>query len=277
MNRLLRSVEFFLSGPLVSKFILSLIIMISFMFLHHLFKKGIRYKSWNLESQRKASVVSRNILIIIFLICIYIIWSAGIKNMAISFVAVGAAFVIATKELITCITGGVVRLFSSVSIGSKISIGGLNGHVIDMSLLTTTIMELGELGQTTGDRISFPNSDYLSKSVKVKIWSGNYELRNIPVVLPLNVNAVKNKELLLEIALKQCALVIAPAQLEIKEIESDIFYDMPSANPRILISWTEKDCITLMLRIPVPVGNGLKYEQAILNEFLSVADLTVVK
>src|SRR5690606_32112227 len=78
--------------------------------------------------------------------------SAELRTVAISIVAIAVAFVVATKELILCITGSILKMASrSFVIGDRIQVKDFRGDVIDQNLLATTILEVGP-GKLTHQR-----------------------------------------------------------------------------------------------------------------------------
>ncbi|MFT5604801.1 MAG: small-conductance mechanosensitive channel [Paracoccaceae bacterium] len=93
------------------------------------------------ELRRKWLVQSRNGLVLLGLV---IIWGEELRTLALSIVALAVAFVVATKELILCITGSIIKTAScSFDIGDRIQIKDYCGDVIDHNLLATTLLEVG--------------------------------------------------------------------------------------------------------------------------------------
>src|SRR5690606_27740699 len=81
---------------------------------------------------------------IILLIGILFIWGQELRDFALSLVAVAAALVLATKEVILCLMGGLLKASTKLfENGDRISVSGYKGKVIDHTLLTTTLIETG--------------------------------------------------------------------------------------------------------------------------------------
>ncbi|MEN3792009.1 mechanosensitive ion channel family protein [Fulvimarina sp. MAC3] len=106
------------------------------------------------------------------------IWLAEIQNALLSLTAVLVALVVATKELIMCVAGSVLRFGGHLfKVGDRIEINGIHGEVVDHGLFSTTIMELppqhfGFSG--TGRTVMLPNSVLLSGPVKVEAQPRHY-------------------------------------------------------------------------------------------------------
>ena len=114
------------------------------------------------------------ILLIMF---IFFLWFAKLQTVFISLLAVAAAIVIAFKEIIMCLTGGLlIRINNYFKLGDRIEVDGVRGFVIDKSLTATKILEIGpekNSQQTTGNIISIPNSIVLNKSLTNSLFYYN--------------------------------------------------------------------------------------------------------
>ena len=93
-----------------------------------------------------------------------LIWPEQLRTLALFLVAV--AIVLATKELIRYLTGGFLKMAArSFPIGDRVEVNNLRGDVINQTMLTTTIMEIGPgqlTHQYTGRSIALPSSIFLS-------------------------------------------------------------------------------------------------------------------
>lgn len=100
------------------------------------------------------------------------IWIAELQMLLLSLTAVIVAFVIATKELIQCASGSLLRTAGGLfRIGDWIEIDGARGEIVDHGLLTTTLLEMesGSLGYGyTGRMLVLPNSQLFTASARVQ-------------------------------------------------------------------------------------------------------------
>lgn len=110
-----------------------------------------------------------NVLLAIGLLAI---WLSEIQNMILSLTAVLVALVVATKELIMCAAGSMLRFGGHLfKVGDRIELGGIHGEVMDHGLFSTTIMELPATGlgaAGTGRTVMLPNSVLLTGAVRVE-------------------------------------------------------------------------------------------------------------
>lgn len=110
----------------------------------------------------------KNAFVLAGFIGLVLIWAPQLRAFALSLTAVAVAIVIATKELILCISGSLLRASSSTfSIGDLVEYADHTGYVVDQSLLTTQLQEVdADSGILSGNQIVLPNSLFLTQAVK---------------------------------------------------------------------------------------------------------------
>ncbi|WKY47809.1 mechanosensitive ion channel [Eubacteriaceae bacterium ES3] len=79
------------------------------------------------------------------IILIIIIFSDHLGNIGVALGVASAGIAFALQEVITSVAGWIAILASNFyTTGDRVQIGGIKGDVIDMGILRTTVMELGE-------------------------------------------------------------------------------------------------------------------------------------
>lgn len=85
----------------------------------------------------------RNVLFLIAVVGLLMIWAPQLRTFALSLTAVAVAIVVATKELILCLSGSAFRTATrAYSIGDIVEIGANRGEVADINLLSTRLLEM---------------------------------------------------------------------------------------------------------------------------------------
>ena len=225
------------------------------------------------ETRRRREVNIRNALLILLIVGIILIWAPQIQTLAVSLLAIAVALAIATKELIDCISGNAVRILNGVySVGDRVEMGGVRGNVVDVNLLSTTLLEIGP-GQTshqyTGRAMTVPNSVLLRNTVTNESYSQDYRLHIITVPLCTTDDWKEAERILLEAANEECRPFLEKAKQHIKKLEGKSWLDAPSVEPRVTFQLPEPGRINLLLRIPCPTKIPSRLEQTILRRFLS--------
>lgn len=234
-------------------------------------------ESLSVETRRRWAVSIRNALALVFIIGLIFIWAHQLSTFAVSLVAIAVALVLATKELILCISGTVLRIgVNAYSMGDRISIGGIRGNVVDQSLLATTVLETGPghvSSQYTGRAVVFPNSLLMSSPLINETYMKEYIVHVMTIPLTSNDDWQMAEKVLLEIARTECGPFIAEARLHMKQLEGKNWLDAPSVEPRVSLHVPEPGRLNLLLRIPTPAHRTSRVEQAILRRFLQAFKL----
>ena len=213
-----------------------------------------------------------SVLWFLFLIGLAFIWASEIRMMALSLVAFAVAMVLATKELILCAMGGIYRTTNNLfNVGDRIEIGDVRGDVIDRTLFSTTLMEIGPKNVThqyTGRAVVLPNSTFLSKELINESFLKNYVLHTFFIPLGIKEDWEKAEEILLRTANELCSEYLDKAGRYLKKVEKKTGMDSPNLKPRVHINVESYKQFQLVVRITVPAHEKGKIEQEVVKKFL---------
>ena len=251
----------------------SLILLLTLVIVRPLIVRWIaRNPTLSMESKRRWVVTTRNSVVFAFLIGLVIIWAHELQAFAVSIVALAAALVLATRELILCWSGAALRVGSKVfAVGDRIQIAGHRGVVLDHDAFATRLLEIGP-GQSahlyTGRVTIFPNSLLLTNTLIKENPEQEYGLYTLIVPLKNDDDWQKAEHSLLEAAKAECAPFMDEAARQMKLLEQTNLLEAPSPEPRITIQLPESGKIHLVLRFPAPDRGRSRIEQAILRRYL---------
>jgi len=233
----------------------------------------LRGPAWmSRETKLRASVFWRNASLLIAGVVLLFVWREELRAAALSLAALSVALVLGGKELITSMLGYAYRTTSgSFRFGDVIEINGVRGEVIDQTLLSTTVLEIGPEHQFTGKLVQFPNSYFIVHPLVNLSRVGRYQLGMLNVPIAGSDDAAAAKRKLEQAALTVCHEFVEPAQSALRELEGEQFLVMPSAAPYVAIKLPDVGKIILVLRYPYPAGERAETEQAILALYLSSA------
>ncbi|MEW5978144.1 MAG: mechanosensitive ion channel family protein [Acidobacteriota bacterium] len=266
--------EIIANTPFRPRIISSLILLVGVSLLRLVLARAVlRLDSQNADVRRRWIVNIRNASIFVALLGLVFIWAEELRTFAVSFVALAVAMVIATKELILCVSGAVIRAGTKAySVGDRIEIGGMRGDVIDQTIFTTLLLEIGPgraSHQYTGRAIVVPNSLLLNTPLVNETFTEEFVLHVFSVPLDQSDDWEKAEALLLEAARIECGPFLAQAQMFMKRLEDRQGLDTPTVEPRVTLHIPEAGKINLLLRIPTPARRKGRLEQAILRRFLT--------
>ncbi len=139
------------------------------------------------QDQRRLISSTRTIFLLLMLLGLAMIWAPQLRTFALSLTAVAVAIVVATKELILCLSGAVLRATTrAFAVGDWIEVGESRGEVTDHTVLATTLQEFG-VGTSayvpTGRIIVVPNSLLLTAPVRNQSAMRDFTYHSFAVTL----------------------------------------------------------------------------------------------
>ncbi|MFW6060487.1 MAG: mechanosensitive ion channel family protein [Phycisphaeraceae bacterium] len=246
--------------------------------LYRLIKRAIQRTKWPTPEARKRWIVTaRNITVLLILGGLIVIWAQQLGDLTLYLVGVALALVIATKELLMCVGGEILRSSTRLfTVGSRIEVNGIRGDVIDLNLMTTTIMEVGPgraAHQYTGRAIVLPNSVFLTAPVYNESFTRHYLLHTFTIAVRPDAWAAAER-CMNEAAEEACASYLEVARRHIEKIGDREGLDTPAAGPRVSLEMSEPHRVLLIVRVPVPVRQKSTIEQRIVHRFFELFDET---
>lgn len=224
------------------------------------------------ELRRRWAAQLRLVVFLLMLLGIAFVWGTELRTFALSVVAIAAAIVIATKELIMCLSGSILRASGkSFQIGDRVEINSIRGDVVDQTLLTTTIIEVGPgttIHQRTGRTIVLPNSILLSSHVINETFLDDYVLHAFTVPVGKDENWEACERAIIDASREQCSPYLAAAQKHIEERVRKEGLEPMSVAPRVWLKLEDPDTMSMLVRIPVPARKKGRVEQDILRKYL---------
>ncbi|MFN3985201.1 MAG: mechanosensitive ion channel family protein [Rhodocyclaceae bacterium] len=231
----------------------TLVLATAFVLLKKLSERLLRGSDEVLSDERRRLITySRNALALVLAIGLALIWAPALRTFALSVTAFMVALVIATKELILCITGGLLRTSAGAfSVGDWIRVGEQRGEVVDLSLLSLTLQELETTPgnhQFTGRTITLPNSVFLSTPVVNENFYKKFVYHIIQITLEKDDDPIAAADTMLaataeqvapsrEVSRRYNALVKRRAGVEMPDIEPRLRYaTSPEGRPRVAIT-----------------------------------------
>lgn len=254
--------------PIVSSIVLALILLL----IRRMAHRALVRTGAPAETRLRWLIQLRNGALLAFFCGVIVIWADELRTVALSLVAFTAAMVLATKELIMCISGAVLRGASrGFTLGDRIEVAGVRGDVIDMGLMTTTLLDVGPgaaIHQHTGRAIVLPNSILLNSPVINVSFTDEYVLHvlTVPVVVSADLEAIEGA--LLEAAHRECAPFFDEAKRYLERLGTRRGIDTPSVEPRVWIRLVSPTQLELLLRFPAPARLLGRVEQGILRRYL---------
>lgn len=213
---------------------------------------------------------SRHFTTILALLAVAIIWAPQLQSFAVSAFAVGAALVLALKELITCFTGAVLRTSTEgKGLGSRIVVADIRGDVVAANWLSTTLLEVDKQGQRTGRIVDLPNSIFLTAPCFNESSAERRYLFTDIVVPCLRDSDWQAIEASLLAAANKVMVDYSKSVKNHFARLSRRFGVLPMLPvPEVRIELVDADKLNVILHLPVPAQDANKIKQLVLRQVL---------
>lgn len=256
--------------PLASEIGASLALLAVALLLRTMAVRAVKRSQLPLEIRRRWVVQIRNTAILLVVLGLTVIWASEFRAVALSIVAVAVALVIATKELLLCLSGALLRASSrAFSVGHRIEVGNQLGDVIDVGALATTILEVDPATQErTGRAVTIPNSQFLEAPIVNESFTGNFVSHVLRVPVPAGADWRKAETVLRDCARQECEAYLDQAKLYMERAAAEEALDPPIVGPAIRVLISERGQVDLLLRFPAPVRKRERVAQRIVRRFL---------
>lgn len=260
--------------PLSNQWLYSILCLPILLAIRHLLLRWHfqRHPNLGIEEKRRIVVFARNITLITAVFGLFAIWFAQIQTFALSMVALAAATVLATKELIMCLCGSLLRtLTQQYAVGDQIEIAHIRGRVVDINLFNTLVMQIGPhplIGQLSGRTVSFPNSLLLSHPVQRDNTLGRFVVHTFGIPVPIHLDADLLVGQLMIVLQNECAPYATEAHAYLESVQERHLFITPAATPRISRVPDNDKTYQLIVRFAAPANKRLDIQQAVLDAFI---------
>lgn len=225
------------------------------------------------ERRRWVTRIKNGTFVVVF-IGLAMIWAPQLQTFALSLTAFVVAFVIATKEMILCFTGSLLRMSTQpYKVGDWVTIDSVMGEVVDIDAFTTRVEEIDHKTlQYTGKKITIPNAKLFTTQVENKNFIKNYMFMDIALAVQcgdIDPSDIFNR--FQDIVAGHIAPLRADADSFMKRVSRKAGIDFRDASPSFGMRTSDLGHYIFTTRICVPTAQAEAVNIAITRDFLSFA------
>ncbi|MGH9461870.1 MAG: mechanosensitive ion channel family protein [Vicinamibacteria bacterium] len=260
--------------PLAPEIIASLGLLLVAVLLRTISVRAVRKSNLPMEIRRRWVVQIRNTTILLVILGLTVIWAAEFRAVALSIVAFAVALVIATKELILCLSGALLRA-RAFSVGHRIEVGHIRGDVIDVGALATRLLEVDPLTlERTGRAVTIPNSKFLNDPIINESFTSDFVSHVLRIPLSSGIDWREAEVVLRELATEECSAYLDQAKSHMERTAAEEVLDPPIVSPSTRVLIPARGQLDLLLRFPAPVRKRERVAQRIIRRFLETYPVT---
>jgi uncharacterized membrane protein len=269
------------------KLILSLAVVVITMIIYRAIRNTIKRRVEDPTRLQSLRVAVRNVLAVAGFLIIALIWLPRGNNLLTALGILGAGLAIASQEMVGSLVAGLnIWLGNIYRVGDRVRIGDVVGDVMDISLLRTTVMEVGEwvkADQYTGRVVTVANRVVWVNPVYNFTQHWGYLWDEITLPITYESDWQRAAELMLEHGQTYTAELQADAEAKLTRMIDRYPLKDTKVEPTLYLAMTD-NWIEMTLRFVVDAQERRKVKgqlhQDLLQHFqaeenISVASMTI--
>ena len=264
------------------KLIISLCVLLFAIISNKIAEKFIKKRKYSHSHIHTLRNVLRNMIWLASIVIVLFVWLGESGNLTVAMGILGAGIAFASQETIGSFVGFLNIVTGNLfQIGDRIRIGNVSGDVIDINLMRTIVMEIGEWvrgDQYTGRIVSIANNSIFSNPVinYTKNWHFLWDEITIPITYASDWRLAE--EIILQHGKEYSEAIQADASKELQKLDEKYPLKKTVVEPTIYVTLTD-NWIEMTLRYVINISdrrevNGkLNYE--LLKHFETEPTVTI--
>ncbi|MDD2338542.1 MAG: mechanosensitive ion channel [Geobacteraceae bacterium] len=236
-----------LFDPMVGKFVSVLIGIIIINVLVRLSRRAVLPRIEGTDTRYRFRKLIGFVGILVGFILITVVFSDKLGNLTVAFGVAGAGIAFALQEVIASIAGwAAISVGGFYSVGDRVQVGGITGDVIDIGILRTTVMEIGQWVKAdlyNGRIVRIANSFVFKEPVFN--YSADFHFLWDEITVPVKYGSDYHlaREILLAIATEQVGNYIPHAQKDWEQMVKKFMIEKATVEPMVTMiandNWIE--------------------------------------
>ncbi len=257
------------------EFATTLVLILALVSVQRLIVVYIRRKDEILDGPRRRLISNvRNATFLLILFGLVFIWAPSLRTFALSLTALAVAIILATRELLLCLSGAVMRASTQeIRVGDWVEIAGIRGEVIDQNILAVRLQELPADGRShdfTGRTVSIPNSLLLTGPVKNERFFKRYVYQTFSLTMDAGIDTERVEKAVLASLADSLASHLEVAKRYNAMIERKASLDIRGVEPMVALETLDDGRVRMTVTAFMPTRHAIAFEQNAVREGLAV-------
>jgi small-conductance mechanosensitive channel len=256
---------------IILKLLLSLLVLVIALIVHRGLRNLLQRRVGDPAQAHTLSMLIRNTLYVASGIVILLVWLGSGSNLTVAMGILGAGIAFASQEVIGSFAGYVNVVTGNLyRIGDRVRIGDVVGDVLDISILRTTVMEIGEwvhADQYTGRIVTVANRVVFSAPVFNYTQHWRYVWDEIVIPVTYASDWRRAGEIMLAQGREYTSCFFEEAQAEFSRLAQAYPVQKASVEPTLYVVMTD-NWIEITLRYIVEARERRQVEGQLHRELL---------
>jgi small-conductance mechanosensitive channel len=247
MNEMSRVIQSLLFDPTVGKIVTVIIGFIIINTIMRISRRALSPRFNGADNRYRFRKLTGFMGILAGMILITVVFSDRLGNLTVAFGVAGAGIAFALQEVIASIAGwAAISMGGFYAVGDRVQVGGILGDVIDIGILRTTVMEIGQWVKAdlyNGRIVRIANSFVFKEPVFN--YSADFHFLWDEITVPVKYGSDYHfaREILLSIAHEQVGRFIPDAQGEWDQMVGKFMIEKERLEPMVTMiandNWIE--------------------------------------
>ncbi len=193
-----------LSNTYVIKSIYTLLSFFVIVLLSRVTKRAINNNIQDLKKRHRLRKLAFYIFAALFCISLLGIWTTNFPSLTTILSFTGAGLALTLHEVVLCFVGWLTIIIKKLyDVGERIEINGIKGDVIDIGIMHTLMLEVGnwvKADQSTGRLVTVANSAVFRSQVYNYTKEFQFIWHEIEIIVTFESNSNKARDIILSIA-----------------------------------------------------------------------------
>ena len=263
--------ENIIQNDVISRLILIAIGVVVIFLVGHFVKKMFTRNITNNSNKYRANKAVNFFGYFLILIAVLLIYEDKLGNIGMAMGMAGAGIAFALQEVIISIAGWFnIMLTGNVSVGQRVKIGELKGDIIDIGIMNTTIMEIGDWvdGDLYNGRIVTLANSFVFKE-NTHNYSAEYPFLWDELTVPIRTESDYRlaKQLFMNVLEEICGDYARKSTVQWKKLSNKYRVEEAQVQPMVSLTFDE-NWITFTLRYIVDFKKRRSTKDAIFTHLL---------